>query len=114
MKVSTDEAERRASDLEQTYPDSPALALLSGRTLAAQGRMRAATEAYARAASLDPLLADAHLALGFSAVQTGELRRAVNAWNMYLRLTPNGNQGNLVAQALHHVRALDQLLDTAR
>ncbi|MGH7471345.1 MAG: tetratricopeptide repeat protein, partial [Longimicrobiales bacterium] len=96
------------------YPDSPELALLSGRTLAAQGRMRAATEAYARAVLLDPQLADAHLSLGFSAVRTGDLARAVNAWNTYLRLSPNGGQGNLVAQALHHVRALDQLIDASR
>ncbi len=108
-----EEAERRASDLELTYPDSPALALLSGRTLAAQGRMRAATEAYARATTLDPQLVDAHLALGFAAVRTGELRRAVDALNTYLRLSPNGGQGDLVAQALHHARALDQLLDTS-
>ncbi len=109
-----EEAERKASELEQTYPDSPELALLSGRTLAAQGRMRAATEAYARAVLLDPQLADAHLSLGFSAVRTGDLARAVNAWNTYLRLSPNGGQGNLVAQALHHVRALDQLIDASR
>jgi tetratricopeptide (TPR) repeat protein len=109
-----EEAERRASELEQTYPESPALALLSGRTLAALGRARAATEAYARAVRLDPMLAEAHLALGFSAVRTGELQRAVDAWNTYLRLTPNGGQGNLVAQALHHVRALDQLIDSNR
>jgi tetratricopeptide (TPR) repeat protein len=108
----TEEAERRASELERAYPESAALALLSGRTLAAQGRVRAATEAFARAAALDPMFADAHLALGFSAVRMGELRRAVDAWNAYLRLTPNGGQDNLVAQALHHVRALDQLIDT--
>jgi tetratricopeptide (TPR) repeat protein len=106
-----EEAERRASELEQTYPDSPLLALMSGRTLAAQGRMRAATEAYARAATLDPQLHDAHLALGFAAVRTGDLTRAVDALNTYLRLSPNGGQGQLVAQALHHARALNQLLD---
>ena len=105
-----DEAERMANELEQAYPESPELALLSGRTLTAQGRIRAATEAFARAVNLDPLLADAHLALGFSAVRTGELKRAADAWNTYLRLSPNGGPGNMVAEALTHVRALDTLL----
>jgi tetratricopeptide (TPR) repeat protein len=109
-----EEAERRANDLEQTYPDSPELAVLSGKTLAAQGRMRAATEAYTRAVSLDPLLADAHLALGFSAARTGELKRAADAWHTYLRLSPNGGPGHIVAEALQHVRALDQILEAVR
>jgi tetratricopeptide (TPR) repeat protein len=106
-----EEAERMSNELEQTYPESPELALLSGKTLTAQGRMRAATEAFARAVSLDPLLADAHLALGFSAVRTGELRRAAEAWRTYLRLSPNGGQGRVVAEALKHVRALDEILE---
>jgi tetratricopeptide (TPR) repeat protein len=105
-----EEAERMSNELEQTYPESPELALLSGKTLTAQGRMRAATEAFARAVSLDPLLAEAHLALGFSAVRTGELRRAADAWKTYLRLSPNGGQGRVVAEALKHVRALDEIL----
>ena len=105
-----EEAERLSQDLEQSYPESPELALLSGRTLSAQGRARAATEAYARAASLNPLLPDAHLALGFSAVRTGELTRAAEAWNMYLRLSPNGRSRHMVVQALSHARALEQIL----
>ena len=106
-----EEAERIANELEQAYPESPELAVLSGKTLTAQGRMRAATEAFARAVNLDPLLADAHLALGFSAVRTGELKRAADAWNTYLRLSPNGEQGKMVAQALSHVRSLGQILE---
>lgn len=106
-----DDAERIANELEQAYPESPELALLSGKTLTAQGRIRAATEAFARAVSLDPLLADAHLALGFSAVRTGELKRAAEAWSTFLRLSPNGGGGAMVAQALTHVRALDQILE---
>jgi len=108
-----DEAERMANDLEQTYPESPELALIAGRTLAAQGRMRAATEAFARAVSLDPLLAEAHLHLGFSAVRTGEMRRATDAWETYLRLTPNGGNRPIVTQALAHVKSLNELLQTA-
>ena len=107
-----EEAEKLAGELEATYPESAELALLSGRALQAQGRMRAATEAFARAAGLDPLLADAHYHLGFSAIRTGELDRATHAWDTYLRLSQNGNQRQFVSQALAHVRSLSQLLQT--
>lgn len=109
-----EEAEKLASELETGYPDNAELALLSGRTLTAQGRMRAATEAFARAVGLDPLFADAHYHLGFTAVRTGELDRATQAWDTYLRLSQNGNQRQLVSQALNHVRSLSQLLHTVK
>lgn len=109
-----EEAEKLASELETNYPDNAELALLSGRTLAAQGRMRAATEAFARAVGLDPLYADAHYHLGFTAVRTGELDRATHAWDTYLRIAQNGNQRQLVSQALNHVRSLSQLLQTVK
>lgn len=109
-----DEAEKLASELETGYPDNAELALLSGRALSAQGRMRAATEAFARAVGLDPLFADAHYHLGFTAIRTGELDRATQAWDTYLRLSQNGNQRQLVTQALNHVRSLSQLLQTVK
>jgi tetratricopeptide (TPR) repeat protein len=109
-----EDAEKLASELESGYPDNAELALLSGRTLASQGRMRAATEAFARAVGLDPLFADAHYHLGFTAVRTGELDRATHAWDTYLRLAQNGNQRQLVSQALTHVRSLSQLLQTVK
>lgn len=109
-----EDAEKLASELETGYPDNAELALLSGRTLTAQGRMRAATEAFARAVGLDPLFADAHYHLGFTAVRTGELERASQAWDTYLRLSQNGNQRQLVSQALNHVRSLSQLLQTVK
>ena len=109
-----EEAERLANELESNYPDNAELALLAGRTFAAQGRMRAATEAFTRAVGLDPLLADAHYLLGFSAVRTGELDRAVTAWDTYLRLSPNGGNRQTVTQALNHVRSLTQLLQTVK
>lgn len=109
-----EEAEKLASELETGYPDNAELALLSGRALTAQGRMRAATEAFARAVGLDPLFAEAHYHLGFTAVRTGELDRATQAWDTYLRLSQNGNQRQLVTQALNHVRSLSQLLQTVK
>lgn len=109
-----DDAEKLATELETNYPENAELALLSGRALAAQGRMRAATEAFARAVGLDPLYADAHLQLGFTAVRTGDLERAAGAWETYLRLSQNGTQRQLVTQALTHARSLSQLLQSVK
>lgn len=107
-----EEAEKLANDLDANYPDDAELEMLAGRVFAAQGRMRAATEAFTRAVSLDPLLADAHYLLGFSAVRTGELDRATTAWDTYMRLSPNGGFRPMVQQALNHVRSLSQLMQT--
>ena len=76
--------------------------------------MRAATEAFTRAAKLDPLLAEAQYMLGFAALRTGELERATSAWDTYLRLSPNGGNRQLVSQALGHVRSLSQLMATVK
>ena len=107
-----EEAEKIATELERNHPDNAEIAVLAGRTFAAQGRMRAATEAFTRAVGLDPLMAEAHYLLGFSAVRTGELDRAATAWDTYLRLSPNGGYRQMVTQALTHVRSLTHLLQT--
>src|SRR5690606_15102651 len=59
-----EQAQKLASELEGANPERAELALMSGRVLLAQGRMRAATEAFSRAALLDPLSAEAHFHLG--------------------------------------------------
>ncbi len=105
-----EEAARRAGELEGAQPERAELALLSGRALQAQGRMRAAAEAYARAAGLDPLSPDAHYRLGFAAVRTGELGRAADAWRTFLRLSDGGPRRKVVAHALAAVDTLDQLI----
>lgn len=105
-----EEAEKLATDLENSYPDDAGLELLAGRVFIAQGRMRAAMEAFSRAVGLEPALADAHFLLGYAAVRTGELDRASTAWDTYLRLSPNGGHRHIVMQALNHVRSLNQLI----
>jgi hypothetical protein len=105
-----DEAQKMASELETAYPDRVELALLAGRTLLGQSRMRAATEAFSRAVTLDPLSAEAHYRLGFAAIQTGELERATKAWDTFMRLSPNGEPRQLVSNALGAVRTLTQVL----
>jgi tetratricopeptide (TPR) repeat protein len=108
-----DEAHRIATDLEASYPERAELAVLSGRTLAAQNRMRAATEAFSRAVSLDPLAAEAHLRLGYTAVQTGDLERAAKAWETFVRLSGNGERTQLVHTGLAAVRSLIDVLENA-
>ena len=84
---------------------------VSGRTLLAQGRMRAATEAFARAALLDPMSAEAHFHLGYSAVQTGDLQRTATAWETYLRVAPSGTRRELVANGLIAVRDIARIVE---
>jgi tetratricopeptide (TPR) repeat protein len=108
-----EEAQKLAAQLETSYPERAELAVLSGRTLVAQNRMRAATESFSRAVGLDPLSAEAHYLLGFAAIRTGELERATKAWETFLRLAPNGEPRQLAAQALAALRALTQIVTKA-
>jgi tetratricopeptide (TPR) repeat protein len=107
------DAHKLASQLEGTYPERAELSVLAGRTLMAQNRMRAAMESFARATGIDPLYTDAYYLLGFAAVRTGELERATEAWETYLRLAPNGVRRQLASQALFALRALSQIVARA-
>jgi tetratricopeptide (TPR) repeat protein len=108
-----DDAQKLAAQLESSYPQRADLALLAGRTLVAQNRMRAATESFTRAVGLDPQSAEAHYLLGFAAIRTGELERASRAWEAYLRLSPEGEARQLAAQALASLRTLMQIVTKA-
>lgn len=103
-------AARLAAELEAIYPERSELALYAGQALAAQGRMRAATEAFSRAVGLDPLLAPAHYALGFAAAHIGELERAERAWDAYLRLAGKDDRARVVKDGLTAVRTLKDIL----
>ena len=105
-----EEAQKLAAQLETSFPERADLAVLSGRALLAQNRMRAATESFSRAVGLNPLAMDAHYLLGFAAIRTGELERATKAWETFLRLAPNGEPRQLAAQALASLRALTQVV----
>lgn len=108
-----EEAQKLAAQLESSYPERPEFAVLSGRALAAQNRMRAATESFSRAVGLAPLSEEAHYLLGFAAVRTGDLERASRAWETYLRLAPNGESRQFATQALSALRALTQVVAKA-
>jgi tetratricopeptide (TPR) repeat protein len=106
-----EDAQKLARELESAYPERAELAVLSGQTLLAQQRMRAATEAFARAVALDPLAAEAHFQLGTAALQTGELERAAKAWETFVRLSPDGTGRRSAEQGLLALRTLTQILE---
>ena len=107
-----DAAVKLGEELGQAYPQHGAIPLLLGKAMIGQGRLRAATEAFAKAVSLDPIEADGHYHFGFAAVKTGDFGRAEHAWSNYLRLTPNGGHRSDVAQALEAVRSLNRIMDS--
>ena len=106
-------AERRARELQRSYPDRAELPLVAGRALAAQGRMRAAAESFDRAVALDPLSVDAHYHLGMAAVRIGDLPRAVEAWRTFLRLAPTGDRRSYVARAVAALDDLNRVIESA-
>ncbi|NIQ52476.1 MAG: tetratricopeptide repeat protein, partial [Gammaproteobacteria bacterium] len=95
-----EEVERRATQLEPSYPDHAELPLMAGRALLAQGRMRAAAEAFQRAVGLDPLSRNAHYHLGAAAARIGELNRAERAWRTFVRLAPDEAETQRIRQAV--------------
>jgi hypothetical protein len=111
LTAAPDDVEREAEELEQAYPQRVELPLLAGRALVAQGRMRAAAEAFERAVGLDPLSADAHYHLGAAAVRVGELGRAERAWDNFMRLAPGTRAAAGVKEALDAIRTLNNVMD---
>ena len=108
-----EQAERRARDLQKDHPDRVELPLFAGRALAAQGRLRAAAESLDRAATLDPLSIDAHYHLGLAAARTGELDRALTAWQTFLRLSRGGPRRGHVEAAVAAIENLNRALESA-
>ena len=108
-----DTAERKARELQKTYPDRVELPLVAGRALAGQGRLRAAAESFDRAVALDPLSTDAHYHLGLATARTGNLGRAAEAWATFLRLAPGGERRTHVEKALSALRELQRAIQSA-
>ena len=107
-----EQAERIATELQASHPERAGVALLAGRALAAQGRMRAATEAFDRAVDLDPVSAEAHRHLGYAAVRIGELGRAREAFGVYLGLVPEDDRRPDIQRALDALETLSEVLRT--
>jgi tetratricopeptide (TPR) repeat protein len=106
-------AEQQSRELQKKYPDRAELPLITGRALAAQGRLRAAAESYDRAVVLDPLSADAHYHLGLAAVRSGELGRGHEAWTTFLRLAHSGDRRTYVEKAVNAMDDLKRAVEAA-
>jgi cytochrome c-type biogenesis protein CcmH/NrfG len=106
-------AERRARELQKAHPERAEFQLLAGRALVAQGRGRAAVEAFDRAVTLDPLSFDAHYHLGLAAARIGDLEGAAEAWRSFLRLAPAGDRRTYVEQAMVGISELQHFLRAA-
>ncbi|MEN8374398.1 MAG: DUF4388 domain-containing protein [Gemmatimonadota bacterium] len=103
-------AEREAQAAAAGHPGRFEPVLLVGRALAAQGRMRAATEAFAQAVGLEPTSADAHFQLGFTAARIGDLQRAGEAWEWFLALGHGDERAPLALRGTEALRALSSVL----
>lgn len=101
---------QRSRELQLAEPGRADLILLEGRALVALGRYRVATEAFARAAELDPLSADAHDLLGMAAARTGDYDRAAEAWEAFVRLSSDPERLAEVERGLAAVRTLHETL----
>ncbi len=101
---------QRLRELQMADPGRADLILLEGRALVAQGRYRAAKEAFARAVELDPLSAEAHDLLGMAAARTGDFDRVAGAWDAFLRLSADPVRSVEVQRGLAAARTLQQLL----
>ncbi|MBW3656215.1 MAG: hypothetical protein KY444_08905, partial [Gemmatimonadetes bacterium] len=55
------------------------------------GRWGEAMISLGRAAALDPIAGPVHYQMGFAAAHTGDLHRARDAWDTYLRLDDAGD-----------------------
>lgn len=99
-------------ELVREHSDDARILDLFGRVLMAQGRDRAALETFLKAVELDPLSVAGHRRLGFSAVRSGELDRAIEAWSTCLRLAEEGSgDPERIAGVLDAVRALKREAD---
>jgi tetratricopeptide (TPR) repeat protein len=81
-----DRARRLLDDLSRAHPDRPEVYALLADAQQRLGRWGEAVIALGRAAALDPLAGQTHYHLGFASAHTGDLHRAREAWDTYLRL----------------------------
>lgn len=86
-----DRARRLLDDMARAHPDRPEVYALLADAQRRLGRWGEAVLSLGRAAALDPLAATVHYQLGFVAARTGDLHRARDAWDTYLRLDEAGD-----------------------
>jgi tetratricopeptide (TPR) repeat protein len=93
-------ARRVLDDLARAHPDRPEVYLLLAEAQRKLGRWTETLHSLGRAAALDPLAPAVHYHLGFAAVHTGDLARAQEAWDNYVRLgDPDGRRRDVAVRA---------------
>jgi tetratricopeptide (TPR) repeat protein len=86
-----DRARRILDELARAHPDRAEIYTLLAQAHRRLGRWGEALIALGRAAALDPLAGAVHYQMGFAAAHTGDLHRAREAWDTYLRLDDAGD-----------------------
>ncbi|HET6232824.1 MAG TPA: DUF4388 domain-containing protein [Longimicrobiaceae bacterium] len=102
-------ARRMLDDLVRAHSDRPEVYLMLAEAQRRVGRWAESLHSLGRAAALDPLAPQVHYHLGFAAAHTGDLGRAQEAWDTYLRLgdpEPRRRDVALRAQAAAEVLRL--------
>jgi tetratricopeptide (TPR) repeat protein len=105
-----DRARRVLDDLARAHPDRAEVHALLAEAQQRLGRWGEALLALGRAASLDPLAGQTHYQLGFAAARTGDLHRAREAWDTFLRLDDATADGARRGRAERARDAADALL----
>lgn len=103
-------ARRVLDEAARAHPDDAEVLTLLAQAQRRLGRSGEALLSLTRAASLDPLAAPIHYHLGFAAARMGDLARALDAWETYMRLE-GGDATRLVTVA--RVSAAAEELRTA-
>jgi hypothetical protein len=105
-------ARRLLDDLARSHPDRAEVFLLLAETQRRLGRWTEALHSLGRAAALDPLSTQVHYHLAFASAHTGDLARALEAWENYLRLgDPDARRRDVAQRALAAAHELRIVLE---
>lgn len=112
LYIQTGDLDQAVATLEEgreVAPDDPDIPLILGQVYQQQAANnpdradelnRRAGDAYAAAAEMEPGNAQAHLAAGDAYSAAGEESRAIEHWNRYLELEPEGEQAEQIRQQI--------------
>lgn len=103
----TERARRMLDEMSRQHTDRAEVFSLLAEAQRRLGRWGEALHSLGRAATLDPLAPLTHYHLGFAAAHTGDLHRALEAWETFLRL---GDAEPARAQAVERAMAAAEAL----
>ena len=120
----TDEAAEVLKRGREVAPDDPVIPLYLGQAYerdaqaqtdadARQTTYKQAGDAYAAAAELQPEKPQAYLAAGQAYEQAGDKGRAIQYWNDYLELEPDGEQADAVKERIASLLEGEQINPSA-